>query len=181
MKKKNEHGYKAVRRKIREKKKAINSQKDKTEIEKLYMCQDAIKEYYEKNESKISDDDLIEIYNREYNPGVLSELAMGLFSGLLASAAEKLISFNFPYSEGLGISKTAYFVISFIILIVLVIAFFFGIIFVYKEVSGISSYDNKINEYHKELLDQYIKKRESKYEKKDKNEPKRNKKNRKHK
>lgn len=181
MKKTNVYKYKTVRKNIGKEKSKINSRKDITKIEKIYLCQKAIKEYYDKNESKISDDVLIKLYDKEYNPSVFSELTMSLLSGFLAMFCEKAINFQYPYTPELGISKLSYFICLSLVFIILLFSFFFATMYVYNKVAAISSYDNTINEYHKELLDQYIRNREANYEKRDKNEPKRNKKNRKHK
>lgn len=181
MKRKDKYDYKSVRKAIGKEKSRINGRKDITKIEKLYLCKKAIKEYYEKHESKISDNDLIKIYNKEYRPGVLRELAIGLFSGLLASDLEDVINFQFPYKEEFRISEFTYSLVLFIIFLFLAVVFFFLLLFIYNQISSMSSYGDKIHDYHREILDEYIIKREEKYEKRNKNEVRNSRKNRKHK
>lgn len=178
---KNNYTYKSVRKAIRKEKGKINRRKDIQKIEKLYLCQKAIKNYYQKYESKISDDDLIHLYNKEFKPNVLKELAVGLMSGFLASSLEKIINIQFPFTGKTNMDKFVYIIALFIVFIIFAIIFFFLILFTYNQLSSLYSYEDQISDYHMDVLDKYIKERKDKFEKRDKHGFKHSKKNRKHK
>lgn len=178
---KNNYTYKSVRKAIRKEKRKINGRKDIQKIEKLYLCQKAIKNYYQKYESKISDDDLIHLYNKEYKPNILKELAVGLMSGFLASSLEKIINVQFPFMGETNMDKFMYFIALVIVFIIFAIIFFFLLLFIYNQLSSLDSYEDQISDYHREVLDKYIKERKDKFEKRDKHGSKHSEKNRKHK
>ena len=58
-----EYTAKRVRKDIRTALKKIKARKDYTKIEQVHRYKRAIKEYYENNHSRISDNVLIEVYN----------------------------------------------------------------------------------------------------------------------
>jgi len=166
---------------LRKKRKEINKRNDISKIEKIYLCKKSIKDYYEKNESKISDDDFVKIYNKIFKSNILMELAIGLTSGLFASGLEKTISIQFPYSGNNFSELVIYFLVICFIFAFFAIIFFFLILFSYKQISSLSSYYDDIDDYHRKVLKEYIKKREEKYEKRNKLEQRNKKFNRKHK
>ena len=121
---------------------------------------------------------LVEIYNKMYNPSILIELSIGLFSGMLATWICDLLKAEIPKSSASPIAN----IIAVILIYLFILAMlFFALISAYKKILSLCSYIDEIDEYHREIVHNLIKEREAKYEKRDKNEPKSQKKNRKHK
>ena len=174
----NEFTAKKIKKAIKAIIKKYPIEKDDSRIEKVYLRKKAISEYYEKNKSKIEDNVLVEIYNKMYNPSILIELSIGLFSGMLATWICDLLKAEIPKSSA---SPIANIIAGILIYLFILAMLLFALISAYKKILSLRTYIDEIDEYHKEIVHNLIKEREAKYEKRDKNEPKSQKKNRKHK
>lgn len=176
--KNNEFTAKKIKKAIKAIIKKYPIEKDDSRIEKVYLRKKAISEYYEKNKSKIEDNVLVEIYNKMYNPSILIELSIGLFSGMLATWICDLLKAEIPKSSA---SPIANIIAGILIYLFILAMLLFALISAYKKILSLRTYIDEIDEYHREIVHNLIKEREAKYEKRDKNEPKSQKKNRKHK
>ena len=171
-KKKSNYTRKDVKKAIKKIIKKIPIEKGDDRIEKIYLSKKAIKEYYEKNQQHIDDNTLVEIYNKMYNPDILVELAIGFFSGYVVNSFYELIQSITSYSDEntkehlLGLIVTT---LSFIVIFSLVLLM---LLWSYKKILSLRSYNDEVDKYHREIVYQYIKKREENIEKKYKNEHK---------
>lgn len=171
-KKKSNYTRKDVKKAIKKTIKKIPIEKGDNRIEKIYLRKKAIKEYYEKNQQHIDDNTLVEIYNKMYNPDLLVELAIGFFSGYVVNSFYDLIKSIVPYNDEntnerlFGVIVTT---LSFIVVFSLV---FLMLLWSYKKILSLRSYNDEVDKYHREIVYQYIKKREENIEKKYKNERK---------
>mgnify|MGYP003305404900 CR=1 FL=1 len=171
-KKKNNYTRKDVKKAIKKIIKKTPIEKGDNRIEKIYLRKKAIKEYYEKNQQHIDDNTLVEIYNKIYNPDILVELAVGIFSGLASNLIGVLLTTQIPYNGDTGKDFIRYILFVAIVVLIAFIAFFCALIYSYKKILSLRSYNDKVDKYHREIVYQYIKKREENIEKKYKNEHK---------
>lgn len=165
---------------------AINKKiKDDTElscIEKNYLLKNEIKNYYHQNQYKISDDVLVAVYDETYQPSVMGELSIGVFSGMLASLMIEYSLHLLPdfQKDSVLIMIVQGIVYLFLILFGIVL-FVFGLLKAYKEIRASYTYSDEVNDFYKSFLKELIAKRETKLQKESVDEQRNKKKNRKHK
>ena len=179
--KKNEFTAKKVKKDIKAIIKKYPIEKEDSRIEKVYLRKKAISDYYDKNKRKIADNVLVDIYNKMYNPSILTELSIGLFSGVLATLICELLKAKIPYTGNTTVEIIGYIIGIILVYIFITVFLVLFLFFAYKKILSLLSYLDEVDKHHKETVAMIIKEREADYEKRDKNEPKRNKKNRKHK
>ncbi|HEZ7985930.1 MAG TPA: hypothetical protein RWO09_03220 [Ruminococcus sp.] len=180
-KQQNKYTRNKVKKDIKEIIKKIPIEKDDSQIEKVFLRKRAIKEYYDKHLHQLTDNTLVEIYTKIYNPNILSELAIGIFSGFATNYLGEFIQTIIPYNGESTKEFVCYFIAMILFLGVIFFVFFLMLIWSYKKILSLRSYTDEVNNYHREIVYQYIKKREECFEKRYKNEPKHRKNNRKHK
>ncbi|PWJ10083.1 hypothetical protein [Ruminococcus flavefaciens] len=177
----NEFTARKVKKDIKEIIKKYPIEKDDSRIEKVYLRKKAISDYYEKNKNKIEDNVLVEVYNKMYNPSAIKELSIGIISGILATWICEIVKTKIPYTGNSKIELIAYIIAIIFLALIIILIFFFMLIQSYKNILSLHSYIDETNAHHRKIVYNLIKERETKYEKRNNNEPKRNKKNRKHK
>lgn len=121
-------------------------------IKRVAQQKKAIKEYFEKNHNRIDDNDLVDIYNNVFNPNILKELSIGVISGLCATMICETVN-QLDYNI----------IANIVIYVIMLIGLAFLIFFSYKNIISMCTYTDEVQAYQKELVLEYIKKREEKY------------------
>ena len=107
-----------------------------------------------------------------YNPDILVELAIGFFSGYVVNSFCDLIKSITPYNDKITNERLFGVIVTTLSFIVVFSLVFLMLLWSYKKILSLRSYNDEVDKYHREIVYQYIKKREENIEKKYKNERK---------
>lgn len=173
---------KKIHKDIRAINKKIRKKDNISKIEKSYQLKKEIKNYYQQNKHQITDDILVAMYDEIYQPSVIIELSIGVFSGMLSSFfIDLLVDTHLDFPTDTLLNVLIKFIASAVIFLIAMVVFTWGLLEAYKQIRSLYSYSDEVNDFYKSYLKELIEERESKLHKEAADEQRNKKKNRKHK